>query len=260
MSFFSSVSTPVLAAPKTLEQFKMELTAVPSGLVTSRATNRNIKRRVARGNRQGKRGNKLPQIPDELIVSKTFNPVASRPLAMSRVNVPQIQCILSYASGAFFTSSTTITALAAFSFAISSFASYADYLTVFDQYRFDGIEVWIEPLVSQSSVNAVVGSLVSTIDVDDGTTPSNFNTVIDHQSAIVSTGEAGHYHRWRPHMAVAVYSGAFTSFSNAPAGWIDSGSPNVQHYGLKLAQTATNTAISYNLTVRAVISFRSPGI
>lgn len=61
-------------------------------------------------------------------------------------------------------------------------------------------------------------------------------------------------------MAVAVYSGAFTSFANAPSSWIDSGSPNVQHYGLKAAVTATAAVQTYNLQVRARVSFRQPGL
>jgi len=62
-------------------------------------------------------------------------------------------------------------------------------------------------------------------------------------------------------MAVAAFSGAFTSYSNVPAGWIDSASPGVQHYGLKLYFESTPFGvISYEYSVRAKVSFRGPGI
>lgn len=61
-------------------------------------------------------------------------------------------------------------------------------------------------------------------------------------------------------MAVAVYSGAFTSFSNAPAGWIDAASPGVQMYGIKTAMTTSTAIIGYTINIKAIVSFRSPGI
>jgi len=61
-------------------------------------------------------------------------------------------------------------------------------------------------------------------------------------------------------MAVAAYSGAFTSYSNLVGGWIDSASPAVQHYGIKLATPIATGSIAYTMTARAVVSFRSPGI
>jgi len=124
----------------------------------------------------------------------------------------------------------------------------------------DQLEVWLEPVTSQGTVITNLGEFVSAIDLDDATTPSQIITVEDKQNAIVTGGFGSHYHKWKPHIAVAVYQGTFVGFENSPATWIDSGSPQVQHYGLKVANTATSTAISYNVQFRGRILFKQAGL
>jgi hypothetical protein len=144
-------------------------------------------------------------------------------------------------------------------FKVSDFAGASALLSVFDQYRIDQIECWLEfPVKNSGTVANPI--LTSCVDLDDATTPSSLGEVQDRQDTLVASGPVGMYHRFRPHMATAVYSGAFTSFSNVPAGWIDSGSPNVEHYGLKAALTSYGSAFTVALSVRAVLSFRAPVI
>lgn len=168
---------------------------------------------------------------------------------------------MQYQTAAWLTTSITVPVFKSEVFIISNFASAAAYLTVFDQYKFDHIEVWIEPVNSSGSAIALVGQFASTVDLDDANTPAAIGDVIDHQSAVITNGECGHYHKWQPHMATAVYSGAFTSFANEAADWIDSASPNVQHYGIKSGNvSATSIPLIYSISVKARISFRQAGI
>jgi len=120
--------------------------------------------------------------------------------------------------------------------------------------------VWVEcPEVMSATVNSV--PFYTAVDLDDANNPTAVSQVAGKQGAVVSMTGTGHYHAWKPHMAVAVYSGAFTSFSNAPAGWIDSGSTGVQHYGLKAAVNGADGQVhGYYALVRAKISFRAAGI
>ena len=155
--------------------------------------------------------------------------------------------------------STSVPVTVGTSFALSAFVSSAAYLSVFDQYKFDHLETWLEPQGSISQPISNWGTLTSCIDLDDGSTPS-FADVEDHQTSLSTSGQDSHYHAWKPHMAVAVYSGAFTSFANEPADWIDSGSPNVQHYGQKCAVSIQSASTKYNLYIRARVSFRQPGL
>jgi hypothetical protein len=139
---------------------------------------------------------------------------------------------------------------------LSSFPNVTEYTNAFDQYRIDQLEVWLELVGNQ---DAALGTLVTAVDLDDANVPTGPTQIQDKQGALVGSGAAMRYHRWVPHVAVAEYSGAFTSYGNVPATWIDTASPGVLHWGFKTA-AAAYTVASYNLTVRAVISFCAPGL
>lgn len=158
------------------------------------------------------------------------------------------------------TSSVTVPVYSSEVFQLNKFSGYSQYTGLFDQYRFNEIEVWIEPTTSPSTASADVGTCVTAIDLDDTNVPTSVASVEDKQTALSTGGFSGHYHRWKPHMALAAYSGAFTSYDNAPANWIDSASPAVQHYGIKIAVTNTGSVVPYRISVRASVSFRQPGL
>jgi hypothetical protein len=188
-----------------------------------------------------------------------FNTAASRPLPSLTSPVQTIAVTSDFTGIAFTTAVAAPTYYGAY-FTLSSFADATQYQAVFDQYRFDDLEIWLESSVTGSST---VGSTImfSAIDLDDANVPTSVANVASKQGVITSETTTGHYHRWKPHMALAAYSGAFTSYSNAPAGWIDCASPSVQHYGLKVAVPGFDgVARAINLTVRAKLSFRGPGI
>lgn len=205
------------------------------------------------------RGNKRRS--KRALIAKSYNPVAGRPIRDMLNRVQTYTAHLRYDVTNIIATSTTVPTFGASTFVISSFDNYLQYLNLFDQYRIDSIEVWIEPACGPAQSNTSVGQLYSAIDLDDANTPTTIVSVEDHQSCLTTSTMAGHYHRWAPHVAVAVYSGTFTSFSNSPPTWIDAASPNVQHYGLKLATTPSTTAsITVSMQVRAKVSFRQSGL
>jgi hypothetical protein len=230
-----------------VNEMKAKMTALPAGLLQSMAP-------TAAPGRKGRRARKK-----EHIVSLCFNDVASRPLATKRNTMTQITCHLRIDLSPGFTSSTVVPVFLGQQFNLGQFNGTAAYAALFDQYRFDEIEAWIEPTASYLNT-ANAGILTTAVDLDDANTPASVQAVEDKQSAISSNGMCAHYHKWKPHVAVAVYSGAFTSFGNAESQWIDIASNTVQHYGLKCAITVTNSVQAYNITVRAKVSFRQPGI
>lgn len=227
------------------------LTAIPLGMV-----------RLNVNRKRGKRAKRSPLAKEAQIISKLYNAAGSRPYPVNNLNLEQsVQLELMFTSSNVLSSSTTIGVINfyALAFTVNQFSGATNLISVFDQYRFDQIEVWI------SSPNAVSGIafpiLASAIDLDDANVPSVLGDVIDHQGAILADGPGGHYHRWKPHMATAAFSGTFTSYSNDVATWIDSASPSVEHYGIKIAAQSTgSTAVSFDLVVRAVVSFRAPSI
>jgi hypothetical protein len=234
------------------------LTAVPSGLV--RPIARQMKTQVLidkNGKKQYSRV--LVDLGVSKAIGRIYNPQASRPFP-SLTSPEQSIVVTMELNIVGFTTSTIAAVYYGVQFSLNSFVNYTEYTALFDQYRFDEIEAWIEPsTVMSSSVGGT--SYYTAVDLDDGNTPTTSGDVSAKQGALCSDTGTGHYHRWQPHMAVAAYSGAFTSYSNVPAGFIDCASPGVQHYGLKAATSAADGLVrAMDLIVRAKITFRGPGI
>jgi hypothetical protein len=160
-------------------------------------------------------------------------------------------------NGALFTTSTTIptSAGAAFSLA-SNLTQFASYTALFDQYRIDKIEVWL----NCPTLNSVGGgNWFSAVDYDSASASLTPAQILQYGNVLSSPIINGHYHAWKPHVAVGAYSGSvFTGFKNEVASWIDCGSTTVQHYGLAVVAEATPTAAEViNILTRLTVSFRN---
>lgn len=190
-------------------------------------------------------------------VAKFFNSVAGRPYPTVTRLQQMIRVTDEYA-GTLLQTSTTVPVYSALYFQLSSFGRASNYLTVFDQYHIERLEIWIENVSAQGATSFDL--LATAIDLDDANTPTSIAEVESKQGALIGNGGAGRYFSWAPHMATAAYSGAFTSYANVPAGWIDSASPNVQHFGLKAFASPTGISQYVSYRVRATIGFRAPGI
>jgi hypothetical protein len=238
--------------PPTLAQLAM-LTSLPAALVNSRATN-------SRGGKKSRKGGGL--VRDGQVVSRLFDTFGKRPIPRNGLSLEQsITLELELLSQNPIMSATTtgVAVYGAFVFSVGMFSGATSLLGVFDQYMINQIETWIE--TPDPNKDTGYPDLYSSVDLDDGNVPVSIGQIQDHVGAIVATTPAGHYHKWRPHIAIASYSGTFTSYTNSPATWIDSASPNVQHFGLKLALVANSTiGIGVNVVTRAVITFRAPAI
>jgi hypothetical protein len=216
--------------------------------------------RPSNSSRRPRKHRKSRKISDKNSRFMAYNTLASRPLSnFNRSLVPQITAQLR-TSGLFLTTSAVAaTTFASQSFTINNLDGFAEYLGLFDQYRFDQIEVWIEPTGAPQGTTAF-NSVVSCVDLDDASVPTTYASVAAHQCSVETNGAAGHYHRWKPHVAMAAYAGTFVGFGNSENQWIDSASNTVQHYGIKMAALGTAVAVAYDIFIRAVISFRAPGI
>jgi hypothetical protein len=230
------------------------LSALPSGMLGASSS-------ASSSRTRGKKKSRPKLAREGQIVSRLFDNRSTRPNPTNGLSLEQsITLEMSVATPGFIASSATtgLYTYASFQAAISAYAGASSLLAVFDQYRIEQVECWIE--ISAPNNTGSLPELYSCVDLDDANGPTSVGQVQDHLGAIVSGGLAGHYHKWRPHVAVAVYSGAFTSFSNAESCWIDSASPNVQHYGLKAATLSTGALFSFNIVSRVVVSFRAPAI
>lgn len=154
------------------------------------------------------------------------------------------------------TTSTSAEVVGAWAFTLTSASDYASFAAVFDQYMIEMAEVWIEPRTLAGGL-ANTGRFVTAIDFDDQNAPAGTSELLDYNNACVTTGGLGRYMRFVPHVAPALYNGAFTSFGNESNKWIDSASATVQHFGVKIASTATTSAFVYDMRYRLHFAFRN---
>jgi hypothetical protein len=140
-------------------------------------------------------------------------------------------------------------------YTLSQVPQQATFTALYDQYRISLIEVWLTPEVQGVQSNSAL--LLSVIDYDDANTPTNEAYLENYQNMIMTNIQEGHYRVFVPHVAIASYSGTFTSFANMEAPWIDSASNTVAHYGIKAGTTMTNAVIAIGSRVRFTIEFRN---
>jgi hypothetical protein len=110
---------------------------------------------------------------------------------------------------------------------------------------------------SNTALTSNEGLFTTVIDYDDATALSTQAQALDYSSALTCEGYLSQRRVFVPHIAVAAYSGTFTSFANEEAPWIDSSSNSVQHYGLKTAWTASTSVCTYDLLIRGWFQFRN---
>lgn len=169
----------------------------------------------------------------------------------------QKMSLIKNVSGGTLTSSTTVPSYGLFNFAINQINDIADIAAVFDQYRIDWVEFLLQPGTINSNLASDLGQLVSVVDFDDSSNPSSIGNLFDYNNAVVTLGNFQHYHKFRPRIATAAYSGAFSSFANSPSQWIDMASPGVQHYGVKVGWSPTIAVLNASIFIRLHVSFRS---
>jgi hypothetical protein len=155
------------------------------------------------------------------------------------------------------TTSTTASVFASQVFQFSQVDQYASLAAVFDQYKITEVEFWLIPQFSAAASTANAGGLLSTVvDLDDAASIT-FVQASDYASCLTTDMAQGHYRRFVPHAAVAVYSGAFSSYGNVASPWIDTSSPSVYHYGIKAVTNVSATSVSYDIRFRLHLTFKS---
>lgn len=153
-----------------------------------------------------------------------------------------------------FNSSTATPVTGAFTFQLSSVNDYTSYQAVFDQYAIVAAVVRIIPDSSSAITNT--GPLLTAIDYDDATAPTSLLALREYATLVSTGGREAQTRVVYPRMAVAAYSGAFTSYANQRS-WVDIASSSVQYFGLKYGIDTTTTAISYDVEISLVFCCRN---
>lgn len=157
---------------------------------------------------------------------------------------------------------------AAIAFSLDSLPNYTEITSLFDQYRIIEARAQFIPLTASfgPSTNPSVQFPVvySWIDLDDNITPTTVPEGEQYDTVQAVSNQRFFERVLQPRAAIAMYSGAFTSFGSAPPTmWMDVASPSIQYYGLKwytsFAGDVTNPATYklYDIVVTLTLQVRA---
>lgn len=157
--------------------------------------------------------------------------------------------------------SSTVPVASYYVFQLSSLANNASFTGLFDQYKVDAIQFRVRPRSSMATINAGVYAppLYLVIDYDNTTALPNVATALQYTSCAVVESYQSASRTFKPHVAVAAYSGAFTAYKNELADWIDCASNTVLHYGVKyyLPVCPATALPEWDVDVDVYLSFRN---
>jgi len=152
--------------------------------------------------------------------------------------------------GQILTTNNAVPTFFARNFSFNDLQQVASFQALFDQYRITEVELWAQPINNSATVATSGPTWYSVVDYDDSATPSSLAALQQYTNVITTPLNNGHYVRFKPHVAEALYGGAFTAFGNITAPWIDSASPGVQHYGFKMGVNVTPPTVNFNMVIR----------
>jgi len=158
--------------------------------------------------------------------------------------------------GTILTSSVTVPVSVGLNFTLNAVPEVSSFTTLFDQYKIEEVECFIFP-EGNTNNNGLDTVWASVLDYDDSASLTTLTQALDYDTVRVTEFNVGHYRRFKPRIAAAAYSGAFTSFANLSAPWIDCGSPSVQHYGIKILTEPSITAAGVRAIARLKLRFRA---
>jgi len=111
------------------------------------------------------------------------------------------------------------------------------FASLFDQYRIDAVAFHIVPAntaIQVSTASTPMTQLYCVLDFDDASALSSSSAARQYDNCIVLEPGESLRRQFAPRMATAAYNGAFSGYSNQMPQWIDLGTADVLHYGVKI--------------------------
>jgi len=157
-------------------------------------------------------------------------------------------------------SSTTVETDVSYQFNLQALGNATSFEAVFDQYRIIGIKASFFPETAPASSTTGINNvppIYTVIDYDDNNTTIITN-LLQYDTLKVAPYNAVFERSLTPRMALAAYSGAFTSYASGSSRmWIDCNSPTVSYYGLKVGIPVTSFVFSWTVITEYTIQFRN---
>jgi len=124
------------------------------------------------------------------------------------------------------------------SFELAALPSYTEFTSLFDRYRIARVDIKFACTFNGANVAIAattptsIPQLLSVVDLDDDTALTQSADYYQYSTFSVQRLDHVSKFSFTPHVAVAVYNGAFTGYGNTEM-WLDMGSTSVKHYGFK---------------------------
>jgi hypothetical protein len=156
----------------------------------------------------------------------------------------------------YLTPSVTVETDGAYTFSLSALPDSTEFTSLYDTYRITCVKVNFVPLFTDTSATVAYPPLMTAIDYDDAS--STALTVLEEYDSALRSATGQFFTRtFTPKVAIAAYSGAFTSFGQRTWQWIDAASPSVIHYGLKYALPVAGAANQvWSVNADLILQFR----
>jgi len=191
----------------------------------------------------------VPERPDVAIRSK---PKSERIYSFTQAYV-----------GPNITTSSTIETDGAFTFSLSQLPNATSFAALFDRYRIRQARVTFNPNAVEGTLTSGVtaGPIYTVLDYDDPT-PITIANLVNYDNLKTAPAGAFFERTLTPRVALAAYSGVFTSFAQGnPNQWIDVASPSVQYYGIKFGLPiglAASGTVVWNTIITLDLEFSHP--
>lgn len=148
----------------------------------------------------------------------------------------------------------------AFLFRLSDLPNVTEFTSLYDQYMIKSVKLHFvneQTMTSLGAAQTTTPYFYVVRDFDDAATLSTVNAALQYQDVRMVPFYRSHTMTVKPQIALAAYSGAFSSYSAANP-WIDCNSPSVEYYGVKLIiqQNIANNIGGWRLWATYKIAFR----
>jgi hypothetical protein len=143
-------------------------------------------------------------------------------------------------------------------FNVSQVPGVSSLTAVFDQYKIDAIEAWIQPTQATTTASPDGWRWYNVIDYDDDSTSTSESAIQQYANVADCARTEACYRKWVPHIAVGANSGGSSVLAlNEPAGWLNSANTGVKHFGIKVVMQATAISVVLTARFRFHLSFRN---
>jgi hypothetical protein len=156
--------------------------------------------------------------------------------------------------------SNAATVAGAYYFTLNLLSNASSFSSLFDMYKVEALQIEIVPRFNAIALTTTSNSPLRTvIDYDDSTVLASAAAAEQYSSCISLEAHESCLRVFQPRIAVAAYSGAFTSYKSEASDWIDVASNTVRHYGIKwyIPVSPTTSVPVWDLKIRVFLAFKT---